>query len=267
MREVHTLPRSGLAGETLFHNHPGTSFDRYPAMFRAVRARVENTRGQELGGRALRILSFGCSTGAEMRTIRQFFPDAEVLGCDIDMSRPEADLPGEVFFSTPEAIVTKGPYDLIFANSVLCARGRFRRDFPFNVFEKLTTPLHLALKDLGLLCIYNSTYRFRDLSFAEQYRPVRSDQLFENGFLPKFTSDGTRLSEREKNGGINRQRILRPDIADEWDFRDCIFEKAPGEPVRVDLSGIHIPVPAHRMAPAYVPKWHQWTAGLFSRKK
>ena len=61
-----------------------TLCNRYAEVFMALRDSVRLIRGDDLGGTDLRILSFGCSIGAEMLTARTYFPDATILGCDID---------------------------------------------------------------------------------------------------------------------------------------------------------------------------------------
>ena len=87
-----------------------TAPNRYPDVFRTLRARVAETRGPDLGQGELRILSFGCSVGFEMRTLRAYFPDAAIFGCDTSLDalnrarRNLRDDPGIAFFSTPEAI-------------------------------------------------------------------------------------------------------------------------------------------------------------------
>ncbi len=59
-----------------------TAPNRYPGIFRTMRARLAETRGPDLGGGDLRILSFGCSAGFEMLSLRSYFPDASIFGCD-----------------------------------------------------------------------------------------------------------------------------------------------------------------------------------------
>src|SRR5262249_33650455 len=54
-----------------------TQPDRYPALFRLAR--------QQLGdGPELRLVSFGCSTGEEVFTLRKYFPTARIKGIDIN---------------------------------------------------------------------------------------------------------------------------------------------------------------------------------------
>jgi hypothetical protein len=189
-----------------------------------------------------------------MVTLRRYFPRGDILGCDLDLalSAGTPDLPGPVFLSTPEAVKCNGPYDLIFANSVLClkpTRGHLPDLFPFTEFVSLAHPLHEALQPSGLLCLYNVNYLFSELAFAAEYRPIRSEQLVENGFVGKWHSSGIRLSQRQLKDGVDRQVILRPDLTTNDSFRDCIFEKAVGGPVNVHLDDFVDPTGF----PAYTP--------------
>ena len=61
-----------------------TLINRYPNIFGFLRTVMATRHGPDLGGETIRILSFGCSTGAEVLSVRAYFPDAEILGCDIN---------------------------------------------------------------------------------------------------------------------------------------------------------------------------------------
>ncbi|MEW5769961.1 MAG: class I SAM-dependent methyltransferase [Pseudomonadota bacterium] len=71
MRLQHEKP------EGLFQPYGTTSSDRYPHIFAFV-------QDQLAGVTAPRLLSFGCSTGEEVFTLRQYFPRAEITGIDIN---------------------------------------------------------------------------------------------------------------------------------------------------------------------------------------
>ncbi len=111
----------------MFQRIVDTQFSRYPDVFRTLQARVAEKHGPGLGGGGLRILSFGCSAGLEMQSIRCYFPDAALFGCDVDvevLSRARKalrkDRNARLFLSTPENIAAFGPYDIVMALSVLC---------------------------------------------------------------------------------------------------------------------------------------------------
>jgi hypothetical protein len=52
-----------------------TAFNRYPQIFAGAAHAAPNAR---------RILSFGCSTGEECATLKMYFPQAKVVGADLN---------------------------------------------------------------------------------------------------------------------------------------------------------------------------------------
>lgn len=197
-----------------------------------------------------------------MITLRNLFPEAEILGCDIDLARSSdtKNLPGPIFYSTPEAIAEHGPYDLIMANSVLCSKEP--ENLPFSEFARWATVLHQNLKPGGMLGLYNASYRFSELPFAHEYRPIRCAEIFENGFMPKWTSTGKRLAVRQRTDKVDRQIIVRPKLVRDGDFRDCVFEKHAGPPVTVRLPHTDLPPGKKNLAPAHIPLWRKLLASL-----
>jgi len=222
-----------------------TAPNRYPDIFRTLRARVEAIRGKDLGAGNLRILSFGCSAGFEMLSLRAYFPDASIFGCDTSaeaLYRAKRNLredAGITFYSTPDAIEAFGPFDIIMAMSVLCQypasakAQRLDRLFPFHIFQSLAENLNASLKPGGLLCVFNSNYPFSSLKCSAEHRPVRSELIHSNGFVDKFASDGRRLTESFRDKALFSHRPVDDAISDD-DLRDCIFEKSgPGSPIDV----------------------------------
>ncbi len=61
----------------LFQVNNCTQGNRYPVLFRLAREKLGD-------GPALQLLSFGCSTGEEVFTLRKYFPDATIKGIDIN---------------------------------------------------------------------------------------------------------------------------------------------------------------------------------------
>jgi len=65
------------APELLFQPYSTTRADRYPVIFRFVRDALGDAP-------SLRLLSFGCSSGEEVWTLRRYFAAAFIKGIDID---------------------------------------------------------------------------------------------------------------------------------------------------------------------------------------
>jgi hypothetical protein len=224
-----------------------TAPNRYPGIFRTMRARIAETRGPDLGGGELRILSFGCSAGFEMLSLRAYFPDATIFGCDqspdaLDRARRNLrEDAGIVFYSTPEAVAAFGPYDMILAMSVLCQYPasskveRLDKLFPFEIYEGLAGQLVTQLRPGGLISIFNANYLVRSLPEAGLLTPLRSPLIHTNGFVDKFAPDGSRLTTSIRDKATIAHKAVASDITDA-DLRDCIYEKsAAGAPISVDF--------------------------------
>jgi len=95
-----------------------TGMDRYPAIFSACREYFGDKRD-------LKILSFGCSTGEEVLTLRQYFPSAFITGADINRRslsvcrKRKVDDRIAFVYSSRDAIRALGPFDAIFCMAVL----------------------------------------------------------------------------------------------------------------------------------------------------
>jgi hypothetical protein len=231
-----------------------TAPNRYPEVLRTLQARIKQTRGPDLGQGDLRILSFGCSIGFEMRTLRAYFPDASIFGCDSSsqaLHRAQRNLredSGVVFLSTPEAVSAFGPFDIILAMSVLCQFPastkveRLDKLFPYHLFAMLTNNLLDNLRMGGLFCLVNSNYLFSGLERAAGFRPIRSPLIHSNGFVDKFASDGRRLTKAFRSKALFSHRPVAEGLTDE-DLRDCIFERSIGEISPVDVSFVRLDHP------------------------
>jgi hypothetical protein len=150
--------------------------DRYPEVFSLAAQLLRPSR-------ELRLLSFGCSTGEEVFSLRSYFPDANIVGVEINpwslrVARARNRNPQNVFlFSTPEAVASHGPYDAIFCMAVLQRTENVHRPssaelYPFARFEAQLVTLDAVLHTGGLLVIDLAHYRFRDTVIAPRYRAV-----------------------------------------------------------------------------------------------
>ena len=63
--------------KSLFQPYGATGTDRYPAIFQMARKLLGD-------GPELRIVSFGCSTGEEVFSLRRYFHQAKIAGLDIN---------------------------------------------------------------------------------------------------------------------------------------------------------------------------------------
>ncbi len=158
------------AGRKLHQDVVVTKPNRYPKLFAGARA---------LLGDAPRILSFGCSSGEEVISLREYFPGAQIVGAEInkamlaDCRRLLRD-PGTRFIHSSHARIAKhGPYDAIFAMAVFQRRPHWvettgLRDlsdhYPFALFADEIAFLTGQLAPGGLLIVEHAQYRVEDIA-------------------------------------------------------------------------------------------------------
>jgi SAM-dependent methyltransferase len=192
-------PRRPQAGAFQPYNH--TLPDRYPWLFRAVVA--------ALAGRGpLSLLSFGCSRGDEVASLRGYFPAATIRGLDVDprnisqcLARMPPGTPGVSFASAATtAAEPDASYDAIFCLAVLvhgdlAVRAATRSDplLRFADFERVVTDFHRCLKPGGLLLLHTTNFRFCDTAVAAQFDVMLSAPPAEMSVDGKFDRDNRLL--------------------------------------------------------------------------
>ena len=172
-----------------------TSEERYPALFDfAARLRPD----------AKRIHSFGCSTGEELISLRRRFPDAEIVGSEINprcrrIARRRVQDDRRTSVVGPSAI--DGKFDIVFALAVLQREPHkimemgvrdLNAYYPFSRFDQTVRELGNSLQAGGLLCVANAHYRVEDSSAASQFEPILASPQLEP---PLFGVDGLLLSD------------------------------------------------------------------------
>lgn len=184
--------------------HQDNSFtwpDRYPALFKAAQTLLADRA-------PLRILSFGCSSGEEVQSLRRYFPNAVIVGAEINASLlracREREVEGPTLFisSRDEVIQAHGPFDAIFCMAVFTRRPhevetRDMRDisrfYPFDRFAASARFLASQLTPGGLLIVEHALYRVEDALEGLPFRPVLT-----HGFAPakgpRFDPSGMRLA-------------------------------------------------------------------------
>lgn len=189
--------------------------DRYPRIFRWV----QETLGEE---RQANLLSFGCSTGEEVFTLRDYFPNAQIKGVDINRpaiaearrrlaERGDAGIGFEVASSlTGEADAS---YDAIFCMAVL-RDGRLNRPgvtrcdplLRFEDFAGVIAEFARCLKPGGLLSVRYSNFRLCDAPAGAAFETVLSLPLPGRGALPIFGPDNRLIAGAEYLDAVFRKR-------------------------------------------------------------
>lgn len=163
--------------DNLFQPYTTTGPDRYPEEFGLVRI--------ELTAPEPRILSFGCSSGEELLTLREYFPAARIKGIDANplavrtARKRVAGLPGiEVAKGTNASAEAPASYDAVLALAVF--RHGALSDSPprcdayirFADFERTVTGLAAAVKPGGVLVIRHANFRFTDCAASAGFELV-----------------------------------------------------------------------------------------------
>jgi trans-aconitate methyltransferase len=167
--------------------------DRYPELFDLA---------AELAPDAARILSFGCSTGEELVSLRRRFPNAKIVGAEINSRsrriaarKTTADPRIEVV--PPQMIV--GPFDLVFALAVLQREPHkieemevrnIAAHYPFERFDAAVADLVRLLRPGGYLSVIHSLYRVEDSSAMPELEPVPASPVMTG---PLFGPAGDKL--------------------------------------------------------------------------
>jgi SAM-dependent methyltransferase len=205
-RAILSTPwRRALLWDRVFHPErvhqttPLTWSNRYPLHFARAAA--------FLGNKPVRVLSFGCSTGEEVITLRQYLPAARIVGAEVNPAslavcrrRPVDD---RITFvrSTPVRVRRAGPYDAIFCMAVLQRKPHLveaeglqsiRHIYPFAQFDRQLRDLDAVLRPGGLMVVHHAQYRLSDSSIAHSYCALPEGPC-ESTDLPFFAPSGDRV--------------------------------------------------------------------------
>ena len=191
--------------ESLFQPFTDTFPDRYPQLFRFVREQVGDAPSH-------RILSFGCSTGDEVFTLRRYFPLSTVKGIDInprnirvarrrlnELHDPKVVL--EVANSTVGEPSNR--YHAVFCMSVFRHGGlgesgidnRCDHLIRFEDFERATSDIARCIVPGGLLLIGQSNFRFGDARSSKDFDVVFQIDGTADKRTPMFDRDNRFLPE------------------------------------------------------------------------
>jgi hypothetical protein len=150
-----------------------TEYDRYPDIFDYV---------SQLQTNAKNILSFGCSDGAECRTLSDiYFPSSTIYGIDIDTNK----IAQNIYLNSNNMIVyitdfDDTLYDIVFCMSVLCHYEsnndtNIKNLYKFETFEKTLCDIDEHIVAGGILCMYDAQYDFTLCNISHKYEEIDND--------------------------------------------------------------------------------------------
>lgn len=205
-----------LRPDNLFQPYATTAPNRYPEEFAAVRAALAVADPA--------ILSFGCSSGEELLSLRQDFPTARIHGIDVNplavrTARKRVAAAGQQTTIT----VAKGgdaraeapaSYDVVLALAVF--RHGDLNDGPptcervlqFADFERTVDGLAACVKPGGLLVLRHANFRFADCACAIGFEAVATGYLSagEGGLpTPVYGRDNQLLGLELRDDGVYRR--------------------------------------------------------------
>ncbi len=202
----------------LYQHRSVTAADRYPAIFTLLREQLATVP-------APRLLSFGCATGEEVFSLREYFPHGSIKGIDINAGniatcRERWDTlgrPSEIGFEQNDSVAneTAESYDAVLCMAVF-VRWQLKEDahvatslphLSFADFERATAELAATVKPGGYFVIRHAMFRFAATAVAKEFE-CRLQLPAPAEFFPRFGRDNRRL----------------PDAADE----DVVFRKRKG---------------------------------------
>lgn len=190
-----------------------TQQNRYPQIF----SFIQSTLGRDS---RIRILSYGCSTGDEVFSLRRYFPRAVIRGLDINPGNvavcrkrlrtvPDPDISFGVARST-EAEASSS-YEAIFCMAVLRhgslgLPGVTRCDplLRFEDFARTVADFERCLKPGGLLIIRHSNFRLCDAPAAKSFETIL--RVPHRNQTPLFGPDNRLLPERDYPDTVFRKR-------------------------------------------------------------
>ncbi|WP_209435976.1 class I SAM-dependent methyltransferase [Paracidovorax oryzae] len=199
----------------LFQDYGTTSSDRYPHLFAFVQQAMAGTA-------APRLLSFGCSTGEEVASLRDYFPDATITGLDIHsghiavcrqrlQQRPDPGMRFLVAGST--AGEAEAAYDAIFCLAVLrrgdlaMHRGtRCDHLIRFEDFDAQLQDFARCLRPGGLLVLRHANFRMRDATAARWFDLALRVPTAARADTPLFGRDNRRLPDQADDEAVFRRR-------------------------------------------------------------
>lgn len=201
---IITRPRN------LFQPYTTTSANRYPDELAQVAA--------NLGTEEPAILSFGCSTGEELISLRAAFPRARIHGIDVNplaVRKARRRVAGDAGITVSRGgDAPTGSYDVVLALAVF--RHAALNDAPpscagvlaFADFERTVAGLAGCVRPGGLLVVRHANFRFTDTTAAAGFEAVSTGYASagEGGLpTPLYGRDDRLIGTEARDDGIYRK--------------------------------------------------------------
>lgn len=200
----HILYNKFFHSTELHQTSTTTLMNRYPDVFLACQEYF-------ILDRPIKILSYGCSTGEELLTLRKYFPKSEIVGVDINpycikesMKKTYAELNTKVMKSSQKNMMKHGPFDLVLCMAVLQRTPEAIADkkindissiYSFEKFEAQLKRMDLYVKEKGLLVVHFTPYLFKHTSISKKYKDY--GEVTQIGYSTKHFDNKGHIMENE----------------------------------------------------------------------
>lgn len=188
-----------------------TQSNRYPDLFSVAQAHFKNHAQPKL-------LSFGCSTGEEVASLKAYLPDSYCVGVDINdwcvaQAAQKYGQPDVLFFhSLSQDFEEMTDFDAIFCLAVFQhpknrhEKNRTVSAYPFSRFEAQLQILDKKLKPGGLLFIDQYDFNFFEtclMSFYTLY-PTPKNQILRD--RPLFNKNNWKIASKQNSFRIFQKK-------------------------------------------------------------
>lgn len=191
IKNKRTIPNN-LSSQFQLSNE--TREDRFPRIFKAI-SKYSGFNPTE----KFSILSFGCSTGEECFSLRKYYPNAKILGYDLNRwnissaiaKRNERNLDNILFSSS---LKEESKFDVVVSLMVFFS---IHEPIKKENFDKALESLCQKVKQNGICVLHGLEYSFESTpSFEKDFIPLKSwthknnrneikDKLYYGGFFKK----------------------------------------------------------------------------------
>ena len=181
-----------------------TELNRYPELLEIAETYFTNVA-------EFKILSFGCSTGEEVESLKSVFPKAQIIGVDINdwcirQCKKRINENHIAFYPRfDKKFIEDSEYDMIFCMAVLQrTANRVNSDnsisaYPFSQFENEILFLDKKLKKGGLFFIDHADFSFSDVSCFDKYIPHASEKSKIIQERPQYNRHNLKIAEEQNN--------------------------------------------------------------------
>jgi tRNA G46 methylase TrmB len=185
--------------------------NRYPELFKIAQNHFKNHEKP-------RLLSFGCSTGEEIQSLKSYLPNSYCIGVDINAwcleqaHKKYGQANVQFIHSLSKEFEAIGDFDAIFCLAVFQnpknrhEKERKTSEYPFSQFEIQLRILDKKLKSGGLLFIDQYDFNFFETCLMPYYTiyPIAKNQILRD--RPLFNKNNQKVAAQQNSFRIFQKK-------------------------------------------------------------